>query len=183
VPKPTPAPAIDTAPPSAPTLVNAAYVAPTQVGLTWQAAQDNIGVVAYQIVRNNRVVTTIGNVTEYVDRTVKQRTKYSYRIRAIDAMGNISAASQTLTIVTPRISRWDWKYREPQPILPPIQIQPIAPIMPLEPTTPANPILPIMPDTQVAPVETPKTNTSLRTKPKNKSSVSASRVKNLPNID
>lgn len=92
----------DTTAPSVPTGLNAQAAAYNRVNLTWTASTDNIGVTGYQIIRNGvTVAQTSGTGTSYVDSTVVAGTSYSYQVKAKDAAGNISGASNTATAITP----------------------------------------------------------------------------------
>jgi chitodextrinase len=69
----------------------------TSVGLKWSPSTDNVGVTAYQVLRNGVVIATVTG-TSYTDTTVQPRTMYEYRIRAKDAAGNLSGASYGLSV-------------------------------------------------------------------------------------
>jgi chitodextrinase len=89
----------DTTPPSAPGTPTATTVTSSQVGLSWTASTDNVGVVGYRVVRNGSVIATVSG-TSYTDATVSPSTTYAYQIVAFDAAGN-TASSGTLTVITP----------------------------------------------------------------------------------
>ncbi len=100
---PTPAVAswrIDTAAPSAPTSLTANGVTPTSVALTWSAATDDVGVVAYDVMRDGAALASVGAVTSYSDTTVAAASTHSYAVVARDAAGNTSTASPTATATT-----------------------------------------------------------------------------------
>ena len=69
----------DTEPPTAPTGLTAAAYWPTEVDLNWEEATDNIDVTGYRIVRNDVPLTTVGDVTHYVDTTAQANTTTSTR--------------------------------------------------------------------------------------------------------
>ena len=71
----------------------------SQVGLSWTASTDNVGVVGYRVVRNGSVIATVAGTT-YTDTTVSASTSYTYQIVAYDAAGN-TTSSGTLTVITP----------------------------------------------------------------------------------
>ncbi|TRW91467.1 hypothetical protein EKO24_016250 [Candidatus Methylobacter oryzae] len=102
-PAPTPTPTSDTTAPSAPANLGASASSATQVNLTWNASTDNVGVSGYKIYRNG---TEIGNkaATGYSDTSAVAGTSYSYTVKAYDAAGNLSAASNTATVTTPAAS-------------------------------------------------------------------------------
>ena len=60
---------VDTEPPTAPTGLTAAAAWPTEVDLNWAEAMDNVGVTAYEIYRDEALLTTVGDVTHYADMT------------------------------------------------------------------------------------------------------------------
>jgi len=91
--------AIDSTAPSAPTGLVATANA-TTINLAWNASTDNVGVAGYRIYRSG---TEIGAspVTSSVDTAVVKGVSYSYTVKAYDAAGNLSAASNTATMVIP----------------------------------------------------------------------------------
>lgn len=98
-----PAPTPDTTPPSAPASLVASTVGATQINLSWQSATDNVGVAAYEVLRNGTTITTTMTTT-YSDVNVSPATTYTYTVRAKDAAGNVgplSAAAQTTTPAAP----------------------------------------------------------------------------------
>ncbi len=87
----------DTQPPTAPS--NLAYTQPAsgQIRLTWTASTDNVGVTAYDVYRNGSLLSsTGGSVLSYTDSQPDSAT-VSYYVKARDAAGNTSAASNTVT--------------------------------------------------------------------------------------
>jgi hypothetical protein len=94
-------PVDDTEPPTNPTNLEATSVTSDQVDLTWTASSDNVGVIGYNVHRDDGNIFT-STTTTYSDNTVKQRTTYTYYITAFDAAGNISGASNTVTVTVPR---------------------------------------------------------------------------------
>ena len=67
--------------------------------LSWSAATDAVGVTAYYVYRNNVLIGTTANLT-YTDSTIAEAMSYTYQIKARDAVGNISAGSNTVGITT-----------------------------------------------------------------------------------
>lgn len=87
----------DTQPPSTPT--NLAYTLPAsgQIKLTWSAASDNVAVTGYEVFRNGtKAATTAGDTLSYTDSQPDTAT-VTYFVRAVDAAGNESANSNTVT--------------------------------------------------------------------------------------
>jgi hypothetical protein len=89
----------DTTPPSAPTNLAAGTTTVSSVPLTWTASTDNVGVTGYNIYRNGTQVGTSAT-TSYNDTGLAASTSYSYTVKAYDAAGNVSAASNTATATT-----------------------------------------------------------------------------------
>jgi chitodextrinase len=105
-------PASDTQAPSTPGSLAASAPSSTQVNLSWTASTDNVGVTGYDIFRFG---VQIGSSTtpSYVDTGLVASTAYSYTVKAKDAAGNVSAASNTASITTPAssgtaLSRTGW---------------------------------------------------------------------------
>ena len=61
--------------------------------LSWTPATDNRGVTNYEIYRDGQLLATTGNVTSFSDTTVDPQTTYQYTVKALDAAGNRSSAS------------------------------------------------------------------------------------------
>ncbi|KAF9120765.1 hypothetical protein BGX30_002964 [Mortierella sp. GBA39] len=87
----------DTQAPSAPG--NLAFTEPAsgQIKLTWTASADNVGVTGYDIYANNALRASVaGSALTYTDNQPASAT-VSYYVKAKDAAGNVSAASNTVT--------------------------------------------------------------------------------------
>jgi hypothetical protein len=93
----------DTTSPSNPIGLLAKPVAWNQVNLSWTASIDNIGVTTYKIFRNGVQIATSSRAY-YTDKTTQPLTTYSYYVRAVDAAGNVSGASNTASVTTPAVS-------------------------------------------------------------------------------
>jgi len=92
---------LDTQDPTPPTDLTATAISGTRIDLSWTAATDNVGVTGYEIYRGGSPLTTLGNVTTYSDLSVVNGTGYTYQVRALDAAGNDSLASNTASATTP----------------------------------------------------------------------------------
>ena len=96
----------DPTPPSIPSGLTATPVSGTQINLSWAAATDNVGVTGYQVERcQGAGCTTFALIaspttTSYVDSGLTAGTSYSYRVRARDAVGNLSGNSIIVTAIT-----------------------------------------------------------------------------------
>jgi len=72
---------------------------PTSLLITWTASTDNVGVIGYQF---DRGTTNLGvtPTPDWLDTGLTPNTTYTYRTRAVDAAGNVSAYA-TITGKTP----------------------------------------------------------------------------------
>lgn len=97
----------DTQAPTAPASLTATVASGTQITLAWTASTDNVGVTGYRVERcSGASCTTFAQVAaptaiSYSDAGLTSATSYSYRVRATDAAGNLSAYSVSATAVTP----------------------------------------------------------------------------------
>jgi chitodextrinase len=90
----------DVTPPSTPTNLVASVVAPNHINLTWTASTDNVGVIGYQVFRDNVQIAT-SLTASFSDTGVQPQTTHSYKVVAFDAGGNFSAASNIASVTTP----------------------------------------------------------------------------------
>lgn len=88
----------DTLAPTAPN-ASAKTISPTQIILTWPASIDNVGVVRYDIFRNNVYYTSTTN-TSISDLTLTPGAINTYFVKAKDAAGNSSDSSDVVAIST-----------------------------------------------------------------------------------
>ncbi|CCK25026.1 secreted alpha-amylase [Streptomyces davaonensis JCM 4913] len=92
----------DTEAPTAPTEVSASADG-VSVVLTWEPSTDNKGVAKYQVTRtggsNGTTVTDTGS-TVFTDTNLEGKTEYTYTVKAVDAAGNVSAASTPAQVTT-----------------------------------------------------------------------------------
>jgi hypothetical protein len=96
----TPPPPADTEAPTAPTNLLVSNITETGLTLTWNASSDNVGVTGYDVYQGSTllrsgVTTTTMNVTG-----LTCNTAYSFTVKAKDAAGNTSAASNTASATT-----------------------------------------------------------------------------------
>jgi hypothetical protein len=81
-------------------LVSAAAKSATEVDLVWIAGSSNP--TGYQIIRNGALVTTINSsLLGFADTGLSANSTYSYVIKAVDAAGNQSSASNAISVTTP----------------------------------------------------------------------------------
>ena len=90
----------DKTPPAVPTGLTATAISSTQINLSWAASTDNVGVTGYRVFRDGSQITTIAS-TSYQDTGRSPSTKYTYRVAAYDAAGNVSAQSAQASAATP----------------------------------------------------------------------------------
>lgn len=92
----------DTQAPTAPAKVKAEADG-VSVVLTWDPSTDDRGVTKYQVTRTGGTRgTTVTDVSSTVhsDANLEERTVYTYTVKAVDAAGNVSAASAAATATT-----------------------------------------------------------------------------------
>jgi hypothetical protein len=117
--------AADQTPPGTPAGLTITGVSPAGVGLSWSPATDDVGVVGYNVYRFDgwfsSVVAGTTTGTTFTAPTVGARD--SFYVRARDAAGNVSIASNTVT---------------PGPTTPPVTTSPTPPAPPCGATYHAN---------------------------------------------
>jgi len=89
----------DTQPPTAPTGLTASNVTQTTLTLTWNASTDNVGVTGYDVYANGSLLGTVTGTSANVT-GLTAGTTYSFYVKAKDAAGNVSAASNTISVTT-----------------------------------------------------------------------------------
>ena len=93
----------DTSPPTTPSSLVATAGGSTSIKLSWRASTDNVGVTGYRIERCQGVgCTAFVQIATSTGTTITNSgliagTSYSYRVRAADAAGKLSAYSNTAT--------------------------------------------------------------------------------------
>ena len=93
---------VDTSSPSVPTGLVATAVGPHQIDLSWSPSADNVGVVSYDLYRDDGLLaTTGGSATSYVDTSAAPGTSYAYSVLARDGAGNASAPCGDASVTTP----------------------------------------------------------------------------------
>ncbi|SMG41898.1 Por secretion system C-terminal sorting domain-containing protein [Marivirga sericea] len=91
---------VDSDAPSAPVL-NLIGSTTNSVSIEWTASTDNIGVVSYDIFRNNALVASLSSEQfQYTNTGLAINQTYSYVVKAKDATGNISLPSNQVTAKT-----------------------------------------------------------------------------------
>ncbi|MBY9078826.1 fibronectin type III domain-containing protein [Paenibacillus sp. HN-1] len=89
----------DTEAPTAPTALAGTSPTYSSVALTWGASTDNVGVTGYNVYQNGNLVA-ISQTNSYTVTGLKANTAYTFTVKAIDAAGNVSAASNSVIVTT-----------------------------------------------------------------------------------
>lgn len=87
--------ASDITPPSIPAGLTLLGSTRSSVSIKWNASTDNVKVTGYNVYINGVIATTT-TATSYTANNLQTGTKYSFTIKAKDAAGNLSAASNIL---------------------------------------------------------------------------------------
>ena len=103
---PSGGPPPDTTPPSTPTNLTTSPVSSSQINLNWTASTDNVAVTGYRLERcTGSSCTTFAQIAtptsnSYSDTGLTANTTYRYRVRASDAVPNLSNYSSIVSGVT-----------------------------------------------------------------------------------
>ncbi len=89
----------DTTPPSVPTMAQAQADSASQTTVSWTAATDDVGVIAYTLSRNGTAFGTTTSLS-YVDTGLAAATTYAYTVTALDAADNESTPSAPVSATT-----------------------------------------------------------------------------------
>jgi chitodextrinase len=89
----------DTSAPTAPSTPVATSVSVSSVTFAWAAATDDTGVTAYRVYQNGMLIGTTAG-TAWSATSLRGSTDYSFSVVAVDAAGNTSPFSGTLTVRT-----------------------------------------------------------------------------------
>lgn len=89
----------DTTAPTAPTL-SASGTTSTTTNLSWTGATDNIAVTGYNVYRGTTLLGSTTTATTYAVTGLTASTAYTFYVQAKDAAGNVSAASNTVSVTT-----------------------------------------------------------------------------------
>jgi chitinase len=96
--------AADSQAPSVPSGLVATAMSTTQIGLTWNASTDNLGVTGYKVFQGEALLATVSSNSLNIGQ-LDAGTAYSFNVSACDAAGNCSApsafASATTIAATP----------------------------------------------------------------------------------
>ena len=89
----------DTQAPTAPGNLRSTGKSSTSVSLAWNASSDNVGVTSYDVYRGSTLATSVSGTSATVG-GLSPSTAYTFTVRARDAAGNTSPASNAVTVTT-----------------------------------------------------------------------------------
>lgn len=89
----------DTTAPSAPSSLAASGTTATTTNLSWTAATDNVAVTGYEVYQGTTLLNTVTG-TSYNVTGLTASTAYAFYVKAKDAAGNVSSASNTVNVTT-----------------------------------------------------------------------------------
>ncbi len=89
--------AADTQAPTAPTGLTATVAKNRKVSLSWRASTDNVAVASYRVYRNGALLKTV-TTTSATDSIASKGVKATYYVVAVDAAGNVSPPSASVTV-------------------------------------------------------------------------------------
>ncbi len=104
-------PPVDTTAPTKPGPLTSSNVTTTSVKLTWTASTDNVGVTGYDVYQGATKVQTVTAPTATIT-GLTANTTYSFTVKAFDAAGNQSAASDALSVKTaalPTVEQYSYR--------------------------------------------------------------------------
>ena len=93
----------DTVPPSVPAGLSATGHSSTSASLSWSASTDNVGVAAYtvyQVVGSTRTTVGSSTTTAFTVNNLTPATAYTFVVTASDTAGNVSGASNAVSVTT-----------------------------------------------------------------------------------
>lgn len=91
--------ALDAQAPTVPTNLRLTSIGSNQVTFAWTPSTDNTSVTQYEILQQQQVISTAtGSPAQVVG--LRPLTRYSFQVRALDALGNASAPSALLLVTT-----------------------------------------------------------------------------------
>jgi streptogrisin C len=93
------APGGDTQAPTVPASLTSTGTTSSSVSLSWNASTDNVGVTGYDVYNGSALATTVPGTSATVS-GLSAATAYTFTVRARDAAGNASGASNAVTATT-----------------------------------------------------------------------------------
>ncbi|MFC7775082.1 reprolysin-like metallopeptidase [Flavobacterium sp. GCM10027622] len=97
------APVVDTTAPTAPTNLTASGTTSSSTNLSWTASTDNVGVTGYDVYQGATVIGTTASTTYNVT-GLTASTAYTFSVKAKDAAGNVSTASNSVNVTTSTVT-------------------------------------------------------------------------------
>ena len=97
----------DTEAPTAPTGLTASNITETTADLSWNASSDNVGVTEYEVFQGASSLGTTVNTSAQITGLVAN-TSYTFSVKAKDAAGNVSGASNSVNVTTVSPSNVDY---------------------------------------------------------------------------
>jgi chitodextrinase len=90
----------DTTAPSAPTSLTASGTTETATNLSWTASTDNVAVTGYDVYQDSSLIGSTTTATNFAVSGLSASTAYTFSVKAKDAAGNISTASNLVSVTT-----------------------------------------------------------------------------------
>ncbi|OAB42327.1 fibronectin type III domain-containing protein [Paenibacillus glacialis] len=91
----------DTQAPSTPANLQATGTTTSSITLAWNASTDNVGVTSYDVYQGSTLLSNVsGSTLTYTNTGLSANTTYTYKIKAKDAAGNVSAFSNQISATT-----------------------------------------------------------------------------------
>jgi hypothetical protein len=106
----------DTQAPTAPTNLTSTGKTSSSVSLSWSAATDNVGVTAYDVYSGSNQVASVSGTSATVS-GLAASTAYTFTVKARDAAGNVSAASNSVSVTTSASSGGGSGFKQAAPYL------------------------------------------------------------------
>jgi glucose/arabinose dehydrogenase len=91
----------DTVPPSVPANPRTSNLTCNSVDFAWDASTDNVAVTNYDIFHDGQLIKSVGGSTTSTSLTVVPTVTWGLYVQARDAAGNVSQASDTVSITPP----------------------------------------------------------------------------------
>ncbi|MGV9573379.1 carbohydrate binding domain-containing protein, partial [Streptomyces nigra] len=103
--------------PSAPGGLRSTGKSSTSVSLAWNASTDNVGVTGYDVFRGSTQVLSGVSGTSATVGGLSPSTSYTFTVKARDAAGNVSAASNAVSVTTDPSSGGGTGFKQAAPYL------------------------------------------------------------------
>jgi chitodextrinase len=96
--------------PTAPSSLTSPSKTDTSVNLSWTASTDNVAVTGYDIFNGSSLAGSTTSATTFSVTGLTANTAYSFAVKAKDAAGNVSPASNALSVTTNASSTANWVF-------------------------------------------------------------------------